>query len=438
MAVVTVMGITPTTLAEYVADLGAAFQAALGNDLDLATETPQGQLIANLSLVLSESDEGVVSVGSSLSIGRAVGVGQDDLVGLLGVERRDATRSTVTATIAGVAGIGIPQYAQAETVDGDLFRATVAANIPAGGSVDVDFEAVETGPVPAPAGALTTIVTRTLGWESITNAAAASLGRDEESATGLRSRYARHVGRNARTSDQAVEANLLETAGVTDALVRSNATVAVETEQGQMIPSRALFCAVDGGTNAAVARTIADYKAGGQPTTGDVTHTLDVLDADGMAVDTIAISFRRVADLPVTLTVPVMVSNQFPADGLSRISDGLVAYVEAQPISAPLDSTRILAPILAVPGHQLGTVVIARKAPAVWDVATVYVHPARVLGSDGAVYNSVQDSTGEDPTTDTSDTYWTLAPTGAVTDRANIRLWERIVLDAADISITVS
>ena len=52
--------------------------------------------------------------------------------------------------------------------------------------------------------------------------------------------------------------------------------------------------------------------------------------------------------------------------------------------------------------------------PPMWDAATAYVHPTCVLGSDGAAYNSVQDSTGEDPTTDTSDTYWTLEPTGAM------------------------
>ena len=438
MATVGSTGIAPTSLATYITDVGAAFQSALGADLDLATETSQGQLIANLSLILAEADEGVVAVGNSLSLARSGGVALDDQGTLLDVERRDATRSTVTATIAGRAGMGIPIYAMASTVAGDIFRATAAAVIAAGGSVDVDFEAVETGPVPAAAGALVHIVTVIVGWETVTNAAAASLGREEETDTAYRGRYARHVGRNARTSLQTLEAQLLETAGVSDALVRDNATDSADTVQGQAIPSGTIYAAVNGGTDAAVGRTIADYKPGGTPTTGPESVAVSVLDTDGVAQGSITINFARVAALPITLAVPITVDTGFPADGLQRISDGLVAYVENHKISDPLDSTRILAPILAVPGHQLGALAIARQTDDIdaWNSNTAYVQPARVLGSDSMVYDSVQDSTGEDPTSDTSDTYWTLA--GEVTDRANIRLNERITLDAGDITITVS
>ena len=43
-----------------------------------------------------------------------------------------------------------------------------------------------------------------------------------------------------------------------------------------------------------------------------------------------------------------------------------------------------------------------------WDASTTFIHPAFVVGSDGSVYASVQGSVGQDPTTDTTDTYWTL------------------------------
>ena len=41
-----------------------------------------------------------------------------------------------------------------------------------------------------------------------------------------------------------------------------------------------------------------------------------------------------------------------------------------------------------------------------WDSRISYLHPASVMGSDGMLYQSVQDSTNQDPTTDTSDTHW--------------------------------
>lgn len=41
-----------------------------------------------------------------------------------------------------------------------------------------------------------------------------------------------------------------------------------------------------------------------------------------------------------------------------------------------------------------------------WDDEIDYVHPARVIGSDNREYVSIQNSTNENPTTDTSRTYW--------------------------------
>lgn len=43
-----------------------------------------------------------------------------------------------------------------------------------------------------------------------------------------------------------------------------------------------------------------------------------------------------------------------------------------------------------------------------WDDGITYVHPAFVFGSDGTVYQSVQGSLNQNPTTDSSNTYWTV------------------------------
>ena len=58
MARVTAQGIEPTTLHGYIDALEAAFRSALGQDLDLAPETPAGQLVGTLALTLTEADGG--------------------------------------------------------------------------------------------------------------------------------------------------------------------------------------------------------------------------------------------------------------------------------------------------------------------------------------------------------------------------------------------
>ena len=354
MALVTATGIIPTTLTEYVADLGVAFRAALGNDLSLDEETPQGQLISGIALRLEQVDEGVVAVGNSFSIARSEGLALRDNASLLDVEPLEATRSTVTGTMGGAAGTTIPRNSRVATDGGDAFRTNNAVTIPAAGTIDVDMQSVETGPVQAAIGALTMIVDVRAGWDTATNAAAASPGRNEETTQQFRARYRRHVARNARATRAAVEAALLETAGVTDVLVRENDTNAAVTVQGVDIAARAIYCVVLGGTDAAVARTIADYKVGGGPTSGGTAVNVPIHDTDGRQVSLIAINFDRVSDRETTVGIPIALGATFPSNGTTAIIEGVVAYVNGLSIGEAIDSTRILAPILAVQGHMIG------------------------------------------------------------------------------------
>ena len=87
MARVTAQGIEPTTLQGYIDALEAAFRSALGQDIDLAPETPAGQLVGTLALTLTEADEALVAVGNGMSRSRALGVQLDDLGSLLGIPR---------------------------------------------------------------------------------------------------------------------------------------------------------------------------------------------------------------------------------------------------------------------------------------------------------------------------------------------------------------
>ena len=57
-------------------------------------------------------------------------------------------------------------------------------------------------------------------------------------------------------------------------------------------------------------------------------------------------------------------------------------------------------------------------ALAEWNAAVSYDHPAFVVGSNGTVYQSAQDSLNQDPTSDADGTYWTVfgsVPDGSIT-----------------------
>ena len=129
-------GIVPTDLDGYVALLEAAFRTGLGADLNLATETPQGQLVGVLALAFAQIDELAVHVANGLDLHTAVGRQLGDYGTLLTLPRIDGERSTVTATLTGTPGTIVPRGSRARTEAGAVFALDVRATIPGGGSVD--------------------------------------------------------------------------------------------------------------------------------------------------------------------------------------------------------------------------------------------------------------------------------------------------------------
>ena len=118
----------------------------------------------------------------------------------------------------------------------------------------------------------------------------------------------------------------------------------------------------------------------------------DQLDADGVSVGTVNVNFDRVTLTPITVAFTVTPGPTFPGDGADANQCGAGGVHGISRVSlTQIDSTRLLTPILMVPGHQIGAVTAVRKAG----------------GNDIAV-------------------------------RGNIDLNEKLTLAAGDITITVS
>ena len=270
MARVTAQGIEPTTLQGYIDALEAAFRSALGQDIDLAPETPAGQLVGTLALTLTETDEALVAVGNGISRSRALGVQLDDLGSLLGIPRLE-------------------------------------------GETDDEY----------------------------------------------RARYGRLVARNARGSAEAILATVLSVEGVTDALIRENATAAEVTEQGKTIGAHSICLVVDGGIDEAVAAAIARSKPVGTGTSGETS--VDVPHAGGWSVP---IRLSRVTPVTIKVKLALTLRAGFPSDGTSRIITLVQDHVKRLTIGERLTAQRLLADVLLVPGHTVN-LGVGRKAGTV-------------------------------------------------------------------------
>ena len=239
----------------------------------------------------------------------------------------------------------IPANSRARTDLGAVFQTTSQIMIGAGGTIDASMESIEPGPIEAPAGTLTHIVSGIAGWTRVVNQQDAILGRYVESDTDTRQRYEVSIGRLGLTTSEALRAAVL-LAGATTVIVVSNDEDADVLKQGLTIPAGAVMCIVRGGVNESIAETIAASKTLGGPTAGNTLVG--------------GIRFQRVEEVAIRVTLSINIGVRFPSDGLSQIRQALVDYArETFELGQPIDVLRLTAPINSVMGHTLtGTPVI--------------------------------------------------------------------------------
>lgn len=365
MAVIDAGGITPTDLSGYLERMETVLRDALGQDLDLAAETPQGQLAGLLALAFAETDELAVHVAAGLNLEEASGRQLDSYGHLLGVYRRIGSSSLVTASLRGRSGTAVPAGNRARTEAGDVFRLLADATIGAAGSVDAEMESVELGPVPAAPGALSIVATPTPGWLGVTNATAATLGRLAETDAELRERYRTAVSIRSSGTVASMRARLLEEPAILDAEVAENATDAPLDIRGVRLPAHSVLAIVRGGPDAAVWAAIRSAKPLGIPTAAPTGARVD---ADGIA-------FLPVDEHPTIVRVETLAGFGFPADGLQQIASRLVGWFAGSwssgagdfetgglAIGESVDVTRLYSPINSVRGHTVQSLAILSRS----------------------------------------------------------------------------
>ena len=267
MAIFTVdeNGISVPSLDDAKTDITATFQRLFGDDLALDAQTPQGQLVGIFATAYALIGEILVDLANTTDPDKVVGIQQDVLYKLLNVDRIQATRSRVVATVTGVAGITVPLGSRARTAAGAEFQTVDAVILAPSPGVTVVMESVDTGPVEATAGTLTNIVSVTQGWETVNNAADAILGRNAQSSPEYRQTYFSRTARNSTGYLDSIRAAL------TDALVTrdntyENRTSAAEVVQEWTVNRHAILAIAEGGIDADITRAIENTRTGGSPT----------------------------------------------------------------------------------------------------------------------------------------------------------------------------
>lgn len=300
--------------------------AAFGGGLNPALETPQGQLASSQAAIIGDKNNEFALFVNQVDPQYAADRFQDAIGRIYFLTRKPATPTTVQATVNGLAGTVIPGGTLAQDTSGNTYALSGDATIGISGTVDADFQNVQTGPIPCAAGTLTSVYQAIPGWDTITNAADGTMGSNVESRADFEYRRRNSVALNGKGTPQAIYAEVFALADVLDVYVKDNPTGATVNTGSTNYPiaAHSVYVAAVGGTDADVAAAIWRKKDLGCNYNGNTTVT--VTDDAGYSYPqpTYTVKFERPAALPVLFAVSLVDDPLLPSDIVQRVKAAIV------------------------------------------------------------------------------------------------------------------
>jgi hypothetical protein len=301
------------------------YKSAFGSDLVTTPDTPQGVLIAAETAARDGMVRNNAELANQINPNLGGGIFLDAICALSGLERIAATRSTVTGSLTGVAATLIPEGTRAQTGAGDVFETTGDVTLDGSGLGSVVFQSVETGPIPASIGELDQIVDGVIGWETVTNAAAATLGAAEESDAALRSRRRATLALQGIALPEAITSALMDTDGVKSLSFRENIASTTKTIDTIIMAPNSIFVCIDGGTDSDVAEVLLRNKSAGADWNGTTTVTV----TEPFSGQDYDVKFQRPDDVPIWVRATVR-----PSAALSNpettVKEAILEYVNGE------------------------------------------------------------------------------------------------------------
>lgn len=363
----------------FLAWLQDQYRAIYGADVYLESDSQDGQFLAILAKAFYDTAALGGSVYNSFSPVTAQGAGLSRNVKINGLGRRVPSNSTVELTVVGQAGTVITGGIAIDALQQKWLLPVTT--IPGGGSVNCTAVAENEGAVAAAPDTITTIFTPTRGWQTVNNAAAATLGSPVETDAELRVRQAISTANPSLTVFDGTVGGVADLAGVTKVRGYENDT---DSTDGNGIPSHSISLVVVGGDDVEICQEIALHKTPGTGTFGDTSET--VYDAHGMPLE---IEFER--SVTATISGEITIST---GTGWSSEYEALIQQAVADVINAGQIGATILLTKLYAPAYLIGT-----PAGLTFDIASIEIEK----NSDGLAAANIELDWDENPVCDPAD-----------------------------------
>ncbi len=286
------LGLETATRAELVEYFTAKYQLIYGADVNLASNTPDGQMMNIFIQSILDVQDLVVQVYNSYDPDNAIGNVLDQRVTVNGIQRQAGTYTitdielvnTESVNLYGLDGSSDPTLEPPARIDGNEIY-TVSDNAGnrwyleetetglSAGTHTLSFRAATPGANLTTPNTITTMVTVVLGVDSVNNPDAyTTLGENEETDAALRLRRQRSVSLASQGYQAGLLAALENITGITSAFVYENDTGTTDDDD---VPGHSIWVIVAGSAeDADIAQAIFTKRNAGAGMKGDTTYVV--------------------------------------------------------------------------------------------------------------------------------------------------------------------
>ena len=291
-------GISAPQYSDVLASLQASFLSIYGSDAVLDNSSQDGQLLAVFAQAIYDCGQACVATFNAYSPSTAQGAGLSSVIKINGIRRLVSSYSSVVVNIVGQAGTIITNGLISD--GSNQYALPPSVTIPIGGTVSTTAIAVSPGAILSAAGAVTKIVTPTLGWQTVTNPSRSIPGAPVEQDAQLRQRQTVSTGLPALTVLEGMFGALSNLPGVLQVAAYENDT---NSTNSLGIPAHSVSFVVEGGSASDITATIANTKTPGTGTYGTTSAT--VIDQNGVP-DTISYYVPTTVPIDVAITIKAL------------------------------------------------------------------------------------------------------------------------------------
>ena len=260
-------GLMVDSLNTIIANLTASLQAIYGPDINVNSNSPDGQLINIFAQNVEDLLELLESVYNTFGYETAYGTQLDNRLAILGLARQQGTYTTTPVSITTHQALTLygldqtvnPAFSVADNA-GNQYQLVTTYSFGSAGTESLTFQAVNIGAVQVTANTITNQATTVLGVTAVNNPTTSGTvtGVNEETDTQYKVRAAQSFALASTGPADAINAQLLNTPGIVDASVIENYTGS--TVGG--VPAHSIWCIVRGGTAIDIAQAIYAKDAG--------------------------------------------------------------------------------------------------------------------------------------------------------------------------------